>query len=124
MFVLGMWFCSPSQLIIHGVSQGSILGPVLFTFINPFAPEPPVTAHAGQRASNACDIISFTGHGQLVTANLCRVKRSFKPYQNEHNLVKDTGEKGKKPCNIDLKISMKIFVPLPTYLSFHLIPRS
>ena len=33
------------------------------------------------------------------------VKRSFKPYQNEHNSVKDTGEKGKKPCNI--KSSMK-----------------
>ena len=33
---------------------------------------------------------------------LCRVKRSFKPYQNEHNSVKDTGENGKKPCKIDL----------------------
>ena len=42
-----------------------------------------------------------------MSANLCRVKRSFKPYQNEHNSVKDTGEKGKKPCNIGLKISMK-----------------
>ena len=59
-------------------------------------------------ASTACDIISLNGHGQLVAANLCKVKRSFKPYQNEHNSVKDTGEKGKKPCNIDLKISMKI----------------
>ena len=29
-------------------------------------------------------------------ANLCRVKRSLKPYQNEHNLVKDTGEGSKK----------------------------
>ena len=35
-------------------------------------------------ASTACDIISFNGHGQLVAANLCKVKRSFKPYQNEH----------------------------------------
>ena len=59
-------------------------------------------------ASTACDIISFNGHGQLVAANLCKVKRSFKSYQNEHNSVKDTGEKGKKPCNIDLKISLKI----------------
>ena len=50
-----------------------------------------------------------------MSANFCRVKRSFKPYQNEHNLVKDTGERGKKPRNIDLKISMKIFFhcPLP-----------
>ena len=40
--------------------------------------------------------------------NLCRVKRSFKPYQNEHNSVKDTGEKSKKPRDKDLKISMKI----------------
>ena len=54
-----------------------------------------------------CDIISFNGHGQLVAANLCKVKRSFKPYQNEHNSVKDTGEKGIKPCNIDLFVSAK-----------------
>ena len=67
-------------------------------FIKPFAPEPPVTADAGPCASTAGDIISFNGHEQLVTANLCRVKRSFKPYQNEHNSVKDTAEKGKKPC--------------------------
>jgi len=37
------------------------------------------------------------------------VKRSFNPYQNEHNSVKDTGERSKKPRDIDLKISMKIF---------------
>ena len=43
-----------------------------------------------------------------MSTNLCRVKRSFKPYQNEHNSVKDTGERSKKPCDIDLKISMKI----------------
>ena len=72
-------------------------------FINP----------AGPRASTAYDILSFNGHEQLVTANLCRVKRSFKPYQNDHNSVKDTGEKGKKPCNIDLKISMKILFHYP-----------
>ena len=82
-------------------------------FINPFAPKLPVTAHTGPRASTSCDIISFNDHGQLVTANLCKVKRSFKPYQNEHNSVKDTGEKGKKPCNIDLKISMKILFHYP-----------
>ena len=40
-----------------------------------------------------------------LPVNLCRVKRSFKPYQNELNSAKDTGEKGKKLCNIDLKIS-------------------
>ena len=32
-----------------------------------------------------------------MSANVFRVKRSFKPYQTEHNSVKDTGEKGKKP---------------------------
>ena len=58
-------------------------------------------------ASTACDIISFYGPGQPVAANLCKVKRSFNPYQNEHNSVKDTGEN---------------LVPLlPTYLSFQLI---
>ena len=35
------------------------------------------------------------------------MKGSFKANQNEHNSVKDTGKKGKKPCNIDLKIPWK-----------------
>ena len=50
-----------------------------------------------------------------MSANVCRVKRSSKQYQNEHNSLKDTGEKGKKPCNIDPKIAMKIlfYYPLP-----------
>ena len=41
-------------------------------------------------------------------------------YQNEHNSVKDTGEKGKKKktCNIDLKISMKILFHLPPTFPF------
>ena len=33
---------------------------------------------------------------------------AFQPYQNDHNSVKDTGEKGKKPCKIDQKIAKKI----------------
>ena len=56
-------------------------------------------------------IINRTLHGRLeiqnfvsprghvissISANLCRVKRPFKPYQNEHNSVKDTEKKGKK----------------------------
>ena len=53
-----------------------------------------------------------------MSANLCRVKRSFKPYQNEHNSVKDTGEKGKKPCNIDLKISSYPKIPIAFLKSF------
>ena len=44
------------------------------------------------------------------------MKRSFKPYQKEHNSVKDTGERSKKPRDIDLKISMKIlFHCSPTF---------
>ena len=68
--------------------------------------------------STARDIISFKGHGQLVAANLCKVKRSFKPYQNEHNSVKDTGETSKKPRDIDLKISMKILFHYPPTFPF------
>ena len=66
-----------------------------------------------QVLSIACDVISFNGQGQLCQPT-CRVKRSFKPYQNDHNSVKDTQEKGKKPCHID----HENLVPLPTYLSF------
>ena len=41
-----------------------------------------------------------------------------KDNQNEHNSVKDTGEKGKKPWNIDPKISMKIFLHYPPTFPF------
>ena len=57
------------------------------------------------------------------SAILCRVKRSFKPYQNEHDSVKKAGGKGKNKCNAGSeKIPMKIlFHYQPT---FHLILRS
>ena len=42
-----------------------------------------------------------------------RAKRSFKPYQNAPNSVKDTGEKGTKPYNIDPKMAMKILFYYP-----------
>ena len=48
----------------------------------------------------------------------CRVKRSFKPYQKDQDWAQDTGEKGKKPCNIDLKISMKILFHYPPTVPF------
>ena len=54
--------------------------------------------------STDCDVISC--NGQVV-------KRSFKRYQNEHDLVKDTGEKGKTSCNFDLKLSIKILFHYP-----------
>ena len=53
-----------------------------------------------------------------LSATLCRVKRSFKSYQNEHNSVKDTGEKGEKPCNIDQKICMTILFHFPSTFPF------
>ena len=57
-------------------------------FINSFAPEPPVTARA-----DPGPFYPLWRH------------QFFKPYQNEHNSVKDTGERSKKPRDIDLKIS-------------------
>ena len=62
-------------------------------------------------------------HGHVISsisANLCRVKRSFKPYQNEHNSVKDTEKKGHN-YNIDLKISMKILLHYPPTCTFPFI---
>ena len=43
-----------------------------------------------------------------MSANLGRMKLSFKLYQNEHDSFKETGEKVRKPCNVDQKISRKI----------------
>ena len=48
-----------------------------------------------------------------MSTNLCRVKLSFKPHQNEHNSAKDIGEKCKRPCNIEPKISMNILFHYP-----------
>ena len=85
----------------------------IFSF-NKFAPKLPVTT-GGQIhiPSTACDVISFNGQGVK-----CKVKRSFKPHQKGHNSVTDTGEKGEKPCNIDLKISMKILFHCPPTFPF------
>ena len=54
--------------------------------------------------STDCDVISCNGKV---------VKRSFKPHQSEHDLVKDTREKGKTSCNFDLKLSIKILFHYP-----------
>ena len=95
--------------------------------INPFAPERPVTTPMRiQVPSTSYDVISLNGQGQFcpLTCALCRLKRSFKPYQNEHDSVIDTGEKGKKPCNIDPNNFHKNLVSLTTYLSFYLFLKS
>ena len=88
--------------------------------INQFTLEPPVTACPDPRPScpswhHQCEWSRTT-----LSTYLCRVKRPFQPHQIEHNSVKDTREKVKKPCNIDLKVSMKILLHSPL-LSFHLI---
>ena len=42
--------------------------------------------------------------------------RSFKPYPNERDPVKQTRERRKKPCNFDQKIPMKILSHYPLVL--------
>ena len=69
---------------------------IFFGVINPFATEPPVTARADPGPFYPLWRHQFWRSRTTFFANLCRVKRSFKPYQNEHNSVKDTGERSKK----------------------------
>ena len=45
--------------------------------------------------------------GTTLSTNLCRVKRSFKPYQNEHDSVKETGEKAKNHVTLTRKFPQK-----------------
>ena len=66
----------------------------------------------------ACDVISFSGQGPLCPLTCTEWRDLSNHYQNEHNSVKDTGEKGQKPCNIDLKISMKILFHCPPTFPF------
>ena len=57
--------------------------------------------------------------GQLCHLT-CEVgKRSLKPYQNEHNSTKVTGEEWEKPWKVDPNL-----VPLPNCTFFHLILQS
>ena len=52
------------------------------------------------------------------STSLCRFKRFFKLYQNEHDSVKETREQGRKPCNIDPKISVKTLFHYPPTFPF------
>ena len=63
--------------------------------------------------STASDVIRTT-----LSTNLCRVKRSFKPYQNEHDSVKETGEKAKNHVTRTRKFPRKsCFTTHPPFLS-------
>ena len=87
-------------------------------YINPFTPEPPITDRADPSPFYHLSCHQFYCSRTTLSGNVCRVKRSFKPYQNEHNSVEDTGEKGNTPCNIESKIAMKmLFHYPPTFLS-------
>ena len=101
------------------IKHNTISGNVQFSF-NPFATdrELATNTHADLLPFYCLWCHQFWLSRITLSADLCRVKRSFKPYQNEHNSVKDTGEKGKKPCNIDLKISMKILFHYPPTFPF------
>ena len=87
--------------------------------------EPPVSVRADPRPLYRLWRQQYKWSSETLSANLCRVKRSFKPYQNKRDSVKDTGENGEKPCNIDRKIFVKSCstTHLP-FLSFPLILRS
>lgn len=73
-----------------------------------------------------CDVASFNGQEQLCRLNLSRRKRSFIPYQNERDSVKEaekpqTKKQTKKTCKVDPKIPMFHYpLALP---SVHLILR-
>ena len=65
--------------------------------INPLAHEPSVTARANPRSfltlvKSSVFMVKDKDNFVLMS----RVQRSFKPYQNELNSVKDTREKAKK----------------------------
>ena len=78
-----------------------------FPHFNPFAPELPITPCADPCPFYCLWHHQFWCSRTILSANLCRVKRSFGPYQNEHNSVKDTREKGKKHVTLTQKLPWK-----------------
>ena len=86
-------------------------------FLNPFAAEPPVTTRADPHPQLVSSVLSFASKRErtlgtrlprpfyrlwrhqfwwsrtTLSSNFWRVKRSFTPYDNEHDSVKKTGEK-------------------------------
>ena len=86
-------------------------------FLNPFTAEPPVTTRADPHPQLVSSILCFASNWErtpgtrlprpfyrlwrhqfwwsrtTLSSNFWRVKRSFTPYDNEHDSVKKTGEK-------------------------------
>ena len=89
--------------------------------LNPFAPEPPVTTHAGlllvHMLSTAFDIISFNCQEQLCPPT-CAEWIDLSNHSRISTIQSRTPEKKeKKPFNFDLKICMKILFHV-THLPF------
>ena len=68
--------------------------------LNPFAPQLPVTTredHKSLLQLVMSSVLMFKNFVlTILSANLRRVKRSFKLYQSEHDSVKEARVKGKK----------------------------
>lgn len=83
-----------------------------FTTLSSFRRTRPWTALNRQCGSTApCtirDVISFNTQGQLFHTTCGGEIRSLKSYHDEHDSVKETGEKREKPWKFDSKIEMKI----------------
>ena len=112
-FVLNIQPVEPQCPPPYPFPHPSPFPPSIMRSVNPFTPEPSVTACAYPHPFYCLWHHQFQWSKTTLFTDLCLVKRSFKPYQNEHNSVKDTEEKGKKLCNTALKISLKILFHYP-----------
>ena len=57
-----------------------------------------------------------------MSANCAECRSLIKRNQNEHNSIKESPERGNKPCNSDLKISMKFLFHFPPFLLYKTFP--
>ena len=57
-----------------------------------------------------------------MSANCAGCRSLIKQNQNEHNSIKEAPERGNKPCNSDLKISMKFLFHFPPFLLYKTFP--
>ena len=81
-----------AKLSVRGHPNEKIISPFLIRTLILSPPNRSELFHADPRHFYRLWRHPFYRSRTILSSNLCRVRRSFKPYQNEHGSVKEVGE--------------------------------